>query len=467
MLFTAPAFLFLFLPLVLLLYAICGKERRRVCLLVICGAYHLFANLFHLQTLLMLVLLIVYTYLAGLLIRRLRRPVVTTLACLLPYVALVALRGFAYAGAEGFIYPVGLTVTTMASTSYLLDTTRSEASARHRVSDVFLYLSFFPTMLVGPFIQYHDFLELTREDRICFDVSNFADGARLYMTGFIKRIAVGAILMETYDAFLSSLTLRSDLLVTLFAMILIYFGVYFTVSGYADMGCGLTRMFGIRLSYASPNPFRAALPDQYGRGLFFGFYGWLDDYLVEPLNRCAKGRHAHLIRAIAYGGVFLLLLRTTRFVLLLAIPVVALSYLSSRFQWEHKLKKCHGVRILTGFLTMTVISLGWICMTVGDPVALLRHLAQMSFYNSEYYLNVLLVTFSGVEYLFVLFVALFLTLPVLYAQRKGLGQCETRTHVVMESVGTLLLLLLFAFSILFFLPQHEGYHSVPFRYMFI
>ncbi len=466
MLLTAPAFLFLFLPLSFLLYSVLGKGRRRVSLLAICFAYHLALHLFHPYTLLAPILLIGYTYLGGLLIRRARRTALTVAVCLLPYIALIILRAIAYEEIVGFVYPVGLTVMTLGSTSYLADTVRERLPIPHRMSDLCLYLGFFSIMLAGPFVRYSEFFELTREDRLSFGVVDFADGARLFMVGLVKRIAVGAVLMEIYELFMHSLAQNSDALVTVLALIFVYFGVYFVITGYADMGCGLARMFGIRLRYVPTHPFRASLPEEYGRTVLGSFYEWLENYAVEPAVRVTKGRFACLIRAICYGGLFLLFIRFDWYVLLMVLPCVLITYFSLRFQWERRLKKRYGVRILTGFLTIMLTAFGWMCVTMGGMATVLKRFSQMSYLNSEYYLDKLLVSFSTVEFFCVFLVGVFLVAMPFCLRANSLRR-HTKKRLVLEACGSLVLLIVFAFTLLFFLPQYGIYDTVPFRYVFI
>lgn len=465
MLLTAPAFLFLFLPLALLLSALCGKERRRACLLVVCGVYQVIAHLFHPQTLAVLALLILYTFLGGILIRRAKKNAFAAVICLLPYVALLILRFFAYGGPLAEAYPVGLTMTIVASTSYLLDRRRENAT-RARVTDLVLYLTFFPILLVGPFVRYAEFIELTREERMSLNMSRFADGARLYMVGFVKRIAVGAVIMETYRFLLASLSLHSDGAVTLLAMLLIYFAAFFIITGYADMACGVAWMLGVPVSYSPTRPLLVALPEDYGKTLLRGLYVWLEDDLLRPARALTGERGAHLITAMAYGGLPLLLIRSDLTAFAMAIPVTLLCYVSVHFDWRSALEHKKWLRILCMCLTGIGISFVWMCLTVGDAVTVAKHLFSGAYFNSVYYLNLILVTFSAREYLFLAAVALFLLgMPMLYSRLSATKRSGARSAA--EGVGSLLLLLVFAFAVLFFLPQFGSYDTAPFRYVFI
>ena len=95
-----------------------------------------------------------------------------------------------------------------------------------------------------------------------------------------------------------------------------------------------------------------------------------------------------------------------------------------------------------------------------------KHLFGGAYFNSVYYLNLILVTFSAREYLFLAAVALFLLgMPMLYSRLSATKRSGARSAA--EGVGSLLLLLVFAFAVLFFLPQFGSYDTAPFRYVFI
>ena len=124
------------------------------------------------------------------------------------------------------------------------------------------------------------------------------------------------------------------------------------------------------------------------------------------------------------------------------------------------------MRILLGFLTASLASFVWMCVTVGGMGTIVEHLSHLSSSNTEYYLDKLLVGFSTVEYLAVFLIgAALLAFPWLLRD-KSLRR-NGKKRVAFELLGSLLLLLLFAFTLLFFLPQYGIYDTVPFRYVFI
>ncbi len=465
MLFTSPMFAFLFLPATVLLFMAFAKSRRRIWFFAICVLFYVLLNLHTPWLLFFYPILILYTWFGGKAILRYRRSWFIFSICVIPYLSLILFRSLAHQEGGGFAFFLGMTVACMNTTSYLLESVRGNIKQRNRLFDLCRYLLFFPTMIVGPVIKYPEFLRLTEEDRIDPSVKNLSEGALLFAGGFVKRIAVGAVLTDAYGVMLERFGGAPDLTMGIFLLFLLYFGVFFSITGYSDMGCGIARMYGIRLRHTHGNPFRAYLPDVYSRSLFSTLHEWLDDYVVCPLMRLSGGRFAHLIHSMAYGGCLLLIVRPQLFILLLAIPSVGMAYLSSRFRLEERLSGRAGVRLLTTAPTMIFAAVGWIFITMGDISSVLSYVSRITADGSEYYTDLILATLSGSKYLLLLFMGVVLLLPA-FAQR--FLSCRRETLCMgLEGAYMAVILLLFVLTVFFFLPGFSCYDFVPFRYVYL
>ena len=62
MLFTAPAFMFVFLPLSVIFCVLFGKNRRHLCLTIVGIAYYILFNMKSPESMIWLPLLILYSY---------------------------------------------------------------------------------------------------------------------------------------------------------------------------------------------------------------------------------------------------------------------------------------------------------------------------------------------------------------------------------------------------------------------
>lgn len=466
MLFTAPMFVFLFLPLSLLSYLVFGKRHKRLFLACVCLAFHLLFNLYRPHLLLVWALMILYTWLGGKAVMRYRKSLFVFLVCALPYLGLIALRNLAYSFGNDAFYAVGMTVAAMSSTSYLLEAVRDNIKKRDNLFDLSFYMLFFPTMIVGPLISYPDFLRMTEESRLEINQNTLADGIFLFAKGFIKRIAVGALLIDAFEEILGRFSDSPDLLLGLFLLVLIYFGVYFTVSGYSDMGCGIARMFGVRIRHVATTPFGAATFDEYLRNLFLGLTEWLENYVKRPLLRLTNGRFPYAVHAVAYGVCVSLILRPSLYVLLLAVPMMGAEYLCARLQAERRLNGRGGLRFLFTLGTMLVISAVWIFIVLGDISSVWEYVLRMTYENSEYHTDLLLVTFSGKRYLAALLMAVVLLLPELGLDRL-MRRLSPKRRAGVQGGYMCVILVLFLVTVLLFLPHYGCYNAVPFRYLYI
>lgn len=466
MLFTSPMFAFVFLPISLFLYYLFGKRCKRAFVFGISVAFHLLLHAYHPVGVLFLLGTVLYCWLFGKALTRYRRGLFVFAVCVTPYLFLILFRNLLLPWESGFWYPVGMTVVAMRCTSYLLEAVRGEIKRRNRLFDLAFYLLFFPTMLVGPFVKYSDFLRLCEEDRMELSPRNLSDGVRLFASGFVKRIALGATLIEAVEMTLKQFLASPNLMMGVCLLAFVYFGVYFSVTGYADMGCGISYMLGIRLRNIPTTPFRSALPDEYSRNLFPSLHSFLDDYVVRPMTRMLGGRFPHLIHAVAYGGCLLLIVRPSLYILLLAIPSMGLEYACSRFDLEHRLEGRIGPRVLYSTLTVTAVAVGWVFITMGDVSTVWEYMTHITYENPEYYTDLLLVALSGRRFLVLIAMGILLLLPSMGMERY-LRRKWPRIYEGYEAVYTIVVLILFLISILFFLPKYGIYNNFPFRFVYV
>ncbi len=472
MLFTSPIFMFLLLPISMCIYALVGKKRRRICLTVIFIVFHILLNLRTPLNMLYLPCLIAYSYLAAKLLRIKKSAFFCVCLCVAPYIALFFVRGIAYFGEGNFIYPVGFTVATLFSTSYIITQYRQKRGDLGSIFDLARYILFFPVMIVGPIIRYEDFLRISDEENICFDRTNVASGVRLFCIGVIKRVAVGAVLYEMYDVFFGLFYDTPNPLVTVFILVTVYFATFFTVAGYIDIGVGLARMYGLSFeTYVVADPFRASTFTVYFGNLFTGLSLWIDDYLINPIiSRSGenKKRLSGLIRAVCYGAVSILFIRSTPSMIALCVPVVIFFYMAFRFRLDERLASRTGLRTLMTLVTMLAVAIVWVFIILGDPKLVVGYLEDMTGEGSEYKVDQILSTFSSMKYLFVMIIAgLTMWVSRIEAYMRAPELSKQKVYSAAQYISFLLILVIFSFTVVFFMPQFEIYDLVPFSHLFI
>lgn len=469
MLFTAPAFAFVFLPLSILFMVLFGKNRKRSCLLIVCIIYQVLLHASAPVGLLWLPLLIVYTYAAERITKKVNKKWLTFALCAAPVAVTVTARSLLYLGIMGGEYPLGITVPVLASVSYICD--RSEKG--EGLSDLLglaLYLSFFPLMILGPFIRYNEFCHLTEGDSMSITLSGVSEGIGLYATGFIKRIAVGAVLVDGYQKIFAASWDTPSLVIILLLLIIIYFGVFFSVSGYYDMGVGIARMLGVSVPRVEANPFAIATVNEYSKGLFGSVREWAKHYVVSPLCRILEKKElSGFSKTAIYCLCTFLVVRADPFMIVLTVPLVAFAMASATLKLDKAYRPKHsGLRGVFGLLTVLVVGAFWVFVTMGvGNDSVLDYIGDITAGNAEYQTDMVLISFSGIKYLFVSLVGFCTVLPRMRFTVKLMERLSPKWRSAVDYGSMVVMLALFAFTLVFFLPQFEMYAEDPFAYIII
>ncbi len=467
MLFTAPAFMFVFLPLSIIFCAVFGKGRRRLCLTLVCVMYYILANVSTPINLVWLPILTVYAYCSGRLMSSVKTKKIGILLGAVPLVWLILMRQLVYYGGA-YAYPVGMTLPSMCVAAYIWDVTYGE-EAEVRFFDLWLYLNYFPIMLVGPFVGYADFRKCCEDGGMAQGLEGCSSGIRLFAVGVIKRIAVGAVLIEGYDKIFAYSWESPNLAIILFLLVLIYFGVFFSLSGYYDMAVGISRMYGIRMDAVRANPFKVATVNEYSKTLFGSARLWTRRYIISPIEEIKDGAFPAWLKAALYAVCTVLFIRTDLASMTLLIPLVAFSFASGLLRLDKSYKMGRtGLRAVFGVLTLLVIGVFWAFITIGASGELLfEYLDDITSGNAEYQTDMVLISFSALKYLCVILVGLVTLVPCTDWIMKIYEGLNDKRRALADYGSLAVLLVLFLFTVIFFLPAYPMYNDVPFEYIMI
>ncbi len=468
MLFTAPAFMFVFLPLSLLFCIIFGKHRKRLCLAVVCAVFYVMLNVHDPVNIVWLPLLVTYAFFSGQLAVLHKKRVIGVLEGLVPIIWLLLMRALAYISPEGFVYPVGITLPALCTAAYIWDCTY-EDNAETNFGKLWLYLTFFPVMIIGPFLNYKRFCTLTGVEQINITLERCSSGISLFAVGFVKRIGVGAVLIEGYSKIFSYSWESPDFMIILLLLVLIYFGVFFSVSGYYDMAVGISRMLGVDIPSVKANPLKVATMNEYSRTLFGGVRQWSDNYIVKPLSRVRGRSIPNFCKIFLYCLCTVLFIRTDMNTLMLVIPLAVCSLVSHALKLDKTYRGGRaGIRVLFGVVTVMAVGAFWGLVTMSTITpTVLAYLEDLISGNAEYQTDLVLISFSPVKYTFVIAMALLLLLPRTSWVIRKYESASERSRAVVDTVSLAVLLLMFIFTVMFFLPQFERYNELPFAYILI
>ncbi len=326
MLFSSPVFVFLFLPAVLLAYALVSAatrggslRARNLALLVPSLAFYAWGEG---RLVLLMLASIAGNWLLGLLVDRRRRRAPQDPRAGLCVVALAVvfdlglLAWFKYAnfavenlralglwsgGWEQVVLPIGVSFFTFQALSYVVDVYRGDGPVQRSPLDFGLYVALFPQLIAGPIVRYRDVaLQLLEREA---SVDGFVEGVRRFVIGLGKKVLVANPLAFVADRVFDAPPHGLSPAVAWLGALAYALQIYFDFSGYSDMAIGLGRMFGFRFLENFRWPYVARSVTDFWRRWHVSLSTWFRDYLYVPLGGNRRGRARTLANLLV---VFLL-----------------------------------------------------------------------------------------------------------------------------------------------------------------
>lgn len=187
----------------------------------------------------------------------------------------------------GIALPLGISFFTFQQMSMLWDVYRSDREEASSFANTALYISFFPQLVAGPIVRYHDIIDQIKDRVESFEL--FKSGLRKFIVGLFKKIVIANTCASIAD---TVMVLEIDAVSTPLAWLGIVayaFQIYFDFSGYSDMAIGLGRMFGFRIPENFDFPYIATSIKDFWRRWHISLSTWFRDYLYIPLGGNRKG----------------------------------------------------------------------------------------------------------------------------------------------------------------------------------
>lgn len=317
MLFTAPEFMYLFLPATLLLWWwLMSRHYGAIAQSFIVGCSVLFYAAWSAEYALLLVVNALLNFYWGKRIAvthskiRLVLGVVYNLGLLayFKYADFLIETSNALTGSQWpllqVILPLGISFFTFQAIAYLVD------CAKGRVDDFDLgrfafSISFFPHLIAGPILHYSDIMPQLRQG-IRFDPERMTKGLFLFAAGLSKKTVIADRLAAVVDPLFG---LSDQLTVCEAWVAAVGYGlqIYFDFSGYCDMASGVGLMFGLVLPQNFASPYQAGTIADFWKRWHITLSRFLRDYLYIPLGGNRQGFYRGLWAAaitMLLGGLW-------------------------------------------------------------------------------------------------------------------------------------------------------------------
>ena len=298
MVFSNSVFLFLFLPVTLLLYysPLCHSiQIRNFCLLIVSLVFYAWGEPVYVVLMLFSIGL---NYYLGRKVETCpktpkgKRIVLAACICNLSllfvfkYLAWICglLFGEAvrYSPLQNLSLPIGISFYTFQAMSYVIDVYRGKDKAQKNILNVGLYIAFFPQLIAGPIVRYGSIAEQLLEREHSFD--KFADGTKRFVIGLSKKIILANHLAVVAEQAFNCDPANRSVVFAWVGALSFMLQIYFDFSGYSDMAIGLGKMFGFTFSENFNYPYISKSITEYWRRWHISLGEWFRDYLFYPLS---------------------------------------------------------------------------------------------------------------------------------------------------------------------------------------
>ena len=184
--------------------------------------------------------------------------------------------------------PIGISFFTFQALSYVIDVYRGDASVQKNFGKVLLYISFFPQLIAGPIVKYHDVeAEINNRKQTPEEIGK---GIRRFIAGLSKKVLIantmGLVADSLFGAAATGITGPGAWLGAVSYML----QIYFDFSGYSDMALGLGMMFGFHFHENFDYPYISASIREFWRRWHMSLSGWFKEYLYIPLGGNRRGK---------------------------------------------------------------------------------------------------------------------------------------------------------------------------------
>ena len=281
--FGSLIFLFLFLPITLILYYIVPGRAKKAVLILLSFVFYAWGKPEHLV---LLVLSVLFNYFSASEMMGWKDQGNELAAKIALFSAIgvdvCVLAVFKYTGLG---LPLGISFYTFSIISYLADLYMEKAGMANNLVNFTLYVSFFPKITSGPIVQYGDF----EEQLMSLKPGRHAveDGFYQFLTGLFKKVLIADSLGAafTYIVSLDRMAAATAWLGAFFY----FLQLYFDFSGYSDMAIGIARMLGFRFDKNFDYPYMSSSISEFWRRWHISLGAWFRNYVYIPLggNRCS------------------------------------------------------------------------------------------------------------------------------------------------------------------------------------
>lgn len=306
MLFNSFEFIFVFLPIVFLIYFFLNKKRfvlaSKIWLVATSLFFYSWWNIAYLP---LILISIMVNYTVGSILEKDKLRVSRKAILIVGLIFNIASLGY-FKYWDFFIenintmfstnlallnlsLPLAISFFTFQQIAYIVDAYRNETK-EYDFLNYMLFITFFPQLIAGPIVHHHEMIpQFEKLQNKVVNYKNISLGLFIFSIGLFKKIAIA-------DAFAVWATKGFDQTGTLsffeawITSLSYTFQLYFDFSGYSDMAIGAALLFNIVLPLNFLSPYKALNIQEFWKRWHITLNRFLTHYIYIPLGGSRQGK---------------------------------------------------------------------------------------------------------------------------------------------------------------------------------
>lgn len=301
MIFSSLLFIYLFLPLTIVIYYLSPKKIRNTIILILSLIFYGWGEPIYIF---LMIFSILIEYLGAILIAKNRNNkdkskfiFITVLVINISMLVFFKYYGFIIDNINSIFktslriktlpLPLGISFYTFKLISYLVDVYNKKVKVQKNIINFGAYISMFPQLISGPIVQYSAIeKELNNRKET---ISKFGLGIEQFIIGLGKKVLIAnniGLLWSDIKALPSS---ELSILTAWIGIIAFTLQIYYDFSGYSDMAIGLCRMLGFTSIENFNYPYISSSITEFWRRWHISLSSWFRDYIYIPLGGNRRG----------------------------------------------------------------------------------------------------------------------------------------------------------------------------------
>lgn len=189
--------------------------------------------------------------------------------------------------------PIGISFYTFQTITYIIDVYKGRTKAQHNYFYYLMYLAMFFQLVAGPIVRYDTIAkEITERET---SVADFSNGLNRFVFGLGKKILIANTLGSLVYLNIGQTPVPSSVFSAWFGIIMFSLQIYFDFSGYSDMAIGLGLMCGFHFNENFNYPYISKSASEFWRRWHISLGSFFRDYVYIPMG----GNKKHQILNLA------------------------------------------------------------------------------------------------------------------------------------------------------------------------